>query len=159
MPHPPVDDREDPQRRRERELGELLQELRVVLPGVQFLFGFLLTVPFDNGFKEVTSLEKGIFFVALAAAAAATVFLMAPPVNHRLRWREHDRERLLQTSNRNTIIGTTLLALAITAALFVVTSFIFATGPAVATAVAIAALTAIVWYLVPIFLRHTDSSS
>lgn len=157
MSDKPSDQHEDPQHRRERELNELLQELRVILPGVQFLFGFLLTVPFDSGFKEVTALERSVFFVALVTAAAATVFLMAPPANHRLRWREHDRERVLQTSHRNTIIGTALLALAITASLYIVTSFIFAAGQAIATAVSIATLTLIIWYLVPLFQRTTGS--
>ena len=147
------DSHEDPERRRERELNELLQELRVILPGVQFLFGFLLTVPFDNGFKDVTSLERTIFFVALVAAAAATVFLMAPPANHRLRWREHDRERVLQTSHRNTIVGTVLLAVAIIASLFVVTSTIFQAGVGAATAVSIAVLIAIIWYVTPLLQK------
>ena len=149
-----TDHKEDPRKKREREFGELLQELRVMLPGVQFLFAFLLTVPFTNSFRDVTTPERGVFFVALVSAAAATVFFMATPSNHRVRWREHDRERMLQVANRNTIVGTVLLAIAMTAALFVVTSFIFETGPGVATAAAIALLILIVWYLVPISMRR-----
>ena len=148
------DDHEDPRRRREREFGELLQELRVMLPGVQFLFAFLLTVPFSNTFAKVTTPERGVFFVALIAAAAATVFFMATPSNHRVRWREHDRERMLHVANRNTIVGTALLAIAMTASMYVVTSFIFELGAGVATAAAIAALIGIVWYLVPIAMRR-----
>ena len=144
---------ESPEERRKREMNELLQELRVMLPGVQFLFAFLLTVPFDNGFKDVTSAERTIFFIALCSAAAATVFVMAPPANHRLRWREHDRERLLQVSSRNAIIGTVLLAAAMTSSLYVVTSFIFQGGAGMATAVAIAALILIIWYAVPLIMK------
>ena len=145
---------EDPQERRQRELNELLQELRVMLPGVQFLFAFLLTVPFSSSFGDVKGVSRGIFFVALMSAAAATVFFMAAPTNHRMRWREHDRERLLRLSNRNTIIATALLAIAMVSSLYVVASFIFSVPAGVATAVAVAALILVVWYLIPILMRH-----
>src|SRR5256885_16323521 len=99
----------------DRELIELLNELRVVLPGVQVLFAFLLAVPFANGWARVTDLQRDVFFVAFIATAVASILLIAPSSYHRLRWREGDKEHMLETSNRLAIAGTVFLALGMTA--------------------------------------------
>jgi hypothetical protein len=80
----------------DRELIELLNELRVALPGVQVLFAFLLAVPFANGWERVTDLQRDVFFVAFLATAAASILLIAPSAHHRLRWREGDKEQMLR---------------------------------------------------------------
>src|SRR6184192_1135385 len=100
--------------RHNRELIELLNELRVALPGVQVLFAFLLAVPFANGFPRLGKTDRDIFFVAFIATALSTVLLIAPSSYHRLRWRRHDKERMLKVSNNLTIGGLALLAIAIT---------------------------------------------
>src|SRR5881394_1531035 len=97
---------ETPKERADRELIELLNELRVVLPGVQVLFAFLLAVPFANGWTRVTDLQRDVFFVAFLCTAAASILLIAPSAYHRLRWREGDKEQMLETSNRLAIAGT-----------------------------------------------------
>ena len=101
----------------DRELIELLNELRVAVPGVQVLFAFLLAVPFANGWTRVTDLQRDVFFIAFLATASASILLIAPSAHHRLRWREHDKERLLQTANHLAIAGTVFLAIGMTAAL------------------------------------------
>ena len=93
----------------DRELIELLNELRVALPGVQVLFAFLLAVPFANGWTRVTDLQRDVFFVAFLAAATSTILLIAPSAHHRLRWREGDKERILQRANDLAIAGTVFL--------------------------------------------------
>jgi Kef-type K+ transport system membrane component KefB len=141
---------ETDEQRRDRELIELLNELRVALPGVQVLFAFLLAVPFANGFPKLGKLDRDIFFVAFIATALSTVCLIAPSSYHRLRWREHDKERLLRVSNVLTIAGLALLAIAITAAVFVITDFLFhRTSAAVFTAI-IAAAFLVLWYGLPL---------
>src|SRR3954452_470776 len=97
------DTQQSPRRRDEsraervdRELIELLNELRVALPGVQFLFAFLLIVPFQQSIDKVTAFQRGIYFVALAAAAVATALLIAPAAQHRVLFRQHDKEKLLK---------------------------------------------------------------
>jgi Kef-type K+ transport system membrane component KefB len=141
---------ETDEQRRDRELIELLNELRVALPGVQVLFAFLLAVPFANGFPKLGKLDRDIFFVAFIATALSTVCLIAPSSYHRLRWREHDKERLLRVSNVLTIAGLALLAIAITAAVFVITDFLFhRTWAAVFTAI-IAAAFLVLWYGLPL---------
>ncbi len=91
--------------RENRELIELLNELRIVLPGVQVLFAFLLAVPFANGFPKLDRHDRHVYFVAFIATALSTVLLIAPSSFHRLRWRQHDKERLLQISNRLALPG------------------------------------------------------
>src|SRR4051794_33171551 len=102
---PPTGQREDPTARHHRQLIELLNELRVGLPGVQVLFAFLLTVPFTQRFSQLDGIQRDIYFLAVLATALATTFLIAPSSYHRLRWRQHDKARMLETSNRLAIIG------------------------------------------------------
>src|SRR5256885_7965995 len=109
----------------DRELIELLNELRVVLPGVQVLFAFLLAVPFANGWARVTDLQRDVFFVAFICTAAASILLIAPSAYHRLRWREGDKEQMLRISNRLAIAGTVFLALGMTAVVFLISDILF----------------------------------
>jgi hypothetical protein len=109
----------------DRELIELLNELRVALPGVQVLFAFLLAVPFTNGWDKVTDLERDVFFVAFLCALASSLLLIAPSAYHRLRWREGDKERMLRTANGLAIAGTVFLALAMTAVAFLISDLLF----------------------------------
>jgi uncharacterized protein DUF6328 len=120
----------------DRELIELLNELRVALPGVQVLFAFLLAVPFARGWQRVTNFQRDVFFVAFLCTTAATILLIAPSTYHRLRWREHDKEHMLVTANRLTIAGSVFLALAMISVVLLITDLLFSLGWAiVATAV------------------------
>jgi ABC-type xylose transport system permease subunit len=137
--------------RLDRELMELLQELRVVLPGVQVLLAFLLTAPFQQRFSQLPGSLRNAFFAAIVCATVATALLIAPSAHHRLRWRERDKEHLLRVANRETIWGTLFLAAAIVLALYVVTNVLFATWVALLTAVLAVALFAWLWYALPLF--------
>jgi Family of unknown function (DUF6328) len=139
-----------------RELIELLNELRVVLPGVQVLFAFLLAVPFSNGWKQVTDLQRDVFFLAFIATAIASILLIAPSSYHRLRWREGDKEHMLQTSNRLAIAGTAFLALGMTAAVFLITDILFKASWAALTTALIAGAFAWFWYGLPLIRDVRD---
>jgi hypothetical protein len=134
----------------DRELIELLNELRVALPGVQVLFAFLLAVPFANGWTRVTDLQRDVFFLAFICTAAASILLIAPSAYHRLRWREGDKEQMLRTSNRLAIAGTTFLALGMTAAVFLIADILFKGLWAAVTSAAIAGSFAWFWYGLPL---------
>ncbi len=101
----------------ERQMGELLQEMRIALPGVQFLFAFLLTVPFAARFEDVTGFQRTAYFVALLSTAASAVCLIAVPATHRLRFQQGDRPYIIRTANQYLIAALVLLALGIVAAL------------------------------------------
>ena len=137
----------------DRELIEFLNELRVVLPGVQVLFAFLLAVPFANGWTRVTELQRDVFFVAFIATAAASILLIAPSAYHRLRWREGDKEQLLRTSNRLAIFGTIFLALGMTAAVFLITDLLFKSWWAALTTALVGGAIAWFWYGLPLSRR------
>jgi high-affinity Fe2+/Pb2+ permease len=135
--------------RLDRELMELLNELRVFLPGVQVLLAFLLTAPFNQRFAQLAPAVQEVYFAAVLCATAATVLLMAPSVHHRLRWRQGDKERLLRTGNRFALAGTVFLAAAIVLALWVLTRVLFGAPAALATAAGVAVGFAVLWYVLP----------
>ncbi len=137
----------------DRELIELLNELRVALPGVQVLFAFLLAVPFANGWQRVTDLQRDVFFVAFVATAISSILLIAPSAHHRLRWREGDKERILRTANLLAIAGILFLALGMTAAVFLIADILFRGWWAGLTAALIAAGFAWFWYGLPLVRR------
>jgi Kef-type K+ transport system membrane component KefB len=141
---------ESERERHDRELIELLNELRVALPGVQVLFAFLLAVPFANGFPKLGELDRDIFFVAFISTALSTVALIAPSSYHRLRWRQHDKERMLVASNVLTIVGLALLAIAITCTVFVITDFLFHRAWAATFTAIVAAAFLVLWYGLPL---------
>jgi Family of unknown function (DUF6328) len=129
-----------------RELIELLNELRVALPGVQVLFAFLLAVPFATGWKRVTNFQRDVFFVAFLCTAAATILLIAPSTYHRLRWREHDKEHMLETANKLTIAGSVFLALAMISVVLLITDLLFSFWWAVVATAVVAVGFAWFWY-------------
>jgi Kef-type K+ transport system membrane component KefB len=147
---------ENKEDRHNRELIELLNELRVALPGVQVLFAFLLAVPFASGFPKLGKLDRDIFFVAFIATALSTVLLIAPSSYHRLRWRQHDKERLLVVSNGLTIAGLACLAVAITSTVFVITDFLFHRAWAATFTAFIAACFLLLWYGLPLAAAIQD---
>jgi hypothetical protein len=142
--------------RLDRELIELLNELRVALPGVQVLFAFLLTVPFSQRFGQLTDLQRHTYFGTFVAAALASLFLIAPTAHHRLRWRAHDKERLLRIANSEAIAGTVFLALAITGTIFVITDVLFGVTWAATIAAAFAGLLVWFWYGLPLTRKLQD---
>jgi preprotein translocase subunit SecY len=149
----PDNDRETPEERRNRELIELLNELRVALPGVQVLFAFLLAIPFASGFPKLSELDRDVYFAALIATMVSTALLITPSAYHRFLFRKHDKEKLLETSNRLTIAGLGALAVAMTCALFVITDFLF-NWPMTITVTALTAfLFGFFWYALPLKRR------
>jgi predicted neutral ceramidase superfamily lipid hydrolase len=148
-----TDSEESSAERANRELIELLNELRVALPGVQVLFAFLLTVPFSQRFDQLDSTDRRAYFAAVITTAAATLFLIAPSAHHRVRFRSGIKEHLLKVANLFTVIGLVLLAFAMSAVTYVVTGMLYeGTVPAV-VAGCLAGAFLIVWFLAPFAYR------
>ena len=140
----------------DRELIELLNELRVTLPGVQVLFAFLLIGPFSQGFARVNDLQKYAYLAALVFTALGSAFLIAPTPYHRIRFRDRDKEAMLLIANRLAIAGTVCLAVGMCCALFFVTDFLFHSPvPALVTAL-VAGVIATFWYVVPLVREARD---
>jgi hypothetical protein len=142
--------------RSDRNLLELLNELRVALPGIQILFGFLLIVPFSQRFAEVTPFQEKLYYVVLLLTTIATALLIAPTALHRLLFRRRLKEVIVQDSNRLAIAGLFVLALAITGAVMLITDVLFgAVACAIATIVT-GAMFALLWLGLPLTRRVSE---
>src|SRR5215204_3166114 len=153
MPNPGMgsgDSDEDHKERVNRELIELLNELRVALPGVQVLFAFLLAVPFAQGFTRVTEFQRALFFVVMALTAVSAALLIAPSAWHRLRFRQQDKERILRVSNTMSIAGLTFLALAMTGAMMLIADFIYSPTLTIVSGIVAAVVYGALWYVMPL---------
>ena len=134
-----------------RELLKLLHELRVAIPGVQVLFAFLLVVPFQQGYSRLSALDRDIYFVAVMAAMVATALLIAPSVFHRIRFRDTDKEWLIQMSNRLALGGTFFIAVSMVCTIFLITDVIFGGWQATVATAASAVLFAVLWYGIALY--------
>ena len=135
--------------RLDRNLAELLQELRVALPGVQVLFAFLLAVPFQQNFTEITKFQEKTYFATLIFTTVSAALLIAPTSYHRITFRLQRKEELVQIANRLAIIGLTFLALAMTGAITLITDVLFGALITVVTATAAAMMFLLLWYVLP----------
>ena len=148
---------ESEKERTQRQLIELLQELRVIITGVQVLFAFLLAVPFNQRFASVTSFQKDLYLAILLLTALSTALLMAPTAYHRIRFHQRDRVHIIEVSNRFALAGLATLALAMTGAVLLVTDFLFAdTLLVVVTTAGTAIVFATLWYGLPLARRASD---
>ena len=145
---------ETEEERLDRNLTELLNELRVALPGVQVLFAFLLGVPFTQRFAQLAGYQQDIYFGTLVCAAAATAFLIAPSAHHRIEFRLQDKRHIVFLANKLAIVGLGFLALAMTGVVLLVTDFIFSVVATVITTAVTALTFVILWYVVPLRRRQ-----
>ena len=150
---------EDKASRLDRELIELLNELRVVLPGVQALFAFLLIVPFTERFAGVTGVERAVYLVALLSSALACVLFITAPAFHRLRFRRHDKAQLIRIGNRCAIAGMAWLAVAMVASVFLITEYLMGAGTAALLTGMVAVPIAVLWWIVPVVYGPDRSSA
>lgn len=151
-----ADPEENMQQRRNRELIELLNELRVALPGVQVLFAFLLTVPFSQRFDALADWQRAAYIVTFIGTGVATALFMAPTAYHRIRFRQGDRERMLHTANRFTIVGIAFLAGSMAGAVFLAADLVFGLGFALTMAAGMLVLLAWTWFGLPLTRRVQD---
>jgi uncharacterized membrane protein YhaH (DUF805 family) len=147
------DGRETKSERLDRELIELLNELRVALPGVQVLFAFLLTLPFTGKFGSLSEGERDVYFATFCATIGSVAFLMSPTAFHRLRWRQRDKEAMLRIANVFAVIGLAALAVAISLASYLIADLLFGETGAAVTVGVTAALLAVLWFVLPLGRR------
>ena len=150
---PPKRDETDTERA-DRNLIELLQEVRVVQTGVQVLFAFLLTVPFSSRFDTITSFQRGAYFAALVGSAAASVLLIAPTAVHRILFRLGQKEYMVEVSNRLALGGLVATAVAMVAVMLLVTDVMFGFGVAIVVAALTGVAFVVVWAALPLRRRH-----
>lgn len=149
---------ETEEERLDRNLSELLQELRIALPGVQVLFAFLLAVPFQQNFTKISEFEKRVYFATLLLTALSAALLIAPTAYHRLTFRYQQKHRLVFVSNRLAIAGLLTLALAMTCAVMLITDVLFGTVTTIVTVAFVVAMFGLLWVALPLRrrLRYQD---
>ncbi len=141
---------EDPKERVDRELIELLNELRVALPGVQVLFAFLLVVPFSQRFGVLDATDRRVYFAAVIGSAIASACLIAPSAHHRLRFRSGSKERMLKVANSLSVAGMVALAFSMGCVVYVISSVLYSNAAAAAIAAAVTAGIALLWFVLPL---------
>ncbi|MEA2190154.1 MAG: hypothetical protein QOI73_275 [Solirubrobacteraceae bacterium] len=156
---PPRDSGETEDERLNRELDQLLQELRVAMPGVQVLFAFLLAVPFQQRFVEVTEFQRTVYFGTLLASAVASALFIAPTAYHRMMFRGRDKPRLVEMSSRLALAGLAALAVAMNGAILLVTDLLFEGATVLVTLVLTTVLFAGLWFVLGIVRRLSTERS
>ena len=141
---------ESEKERVDRELIELLNEIRVALPGVQVLFAFLLLLPFQQGFADITDVDRGVYLATFLTSSAAAVLLIAPSSYHRIRFRTGEKQAMLITSNRLVIAGLTALAISMVGVVFLVVDVVVGDLMASVAAAVLAGAFGLFWYVLPI---------
>jgi Family of unknown function (DUF6328) len=144
---------ETPAERADRNFGELLQELRVAQTGVQFLFAFLLTVPFSNRFPALGAERHGIYLATLAATALAAVFLIAPVPHHRVLFGRRRKAELVASSGMLASIGLVFLAVSMVGAVFLIFDVVVGTVAGIGAAVVLAVIFFLLWWVYPMTRR------
>jgi hypothetical protein len=152
------DDRGEAERRRDRQMIELLNELRVALPGVQILFAFLLTVPFSQRFSTLTAFQRDVYYVTLMATVLSTACLIAPSAAHRLRFHQSERAWIVESANELTIVGLGLLAIALGGSVLLITDVMFDGARVWLYSGAVLAVIVGLWFVRPL-LRHVRGMS
>jgi hypothetical protein len=146
---------ETPTERLDRNWSDLLQELRVTQTGVQVLTGFLLTLPFQNRFSQLTTSRQDIYLITVGLAVAATCFLIAPVALHRTLFRQHARRVTVEAAHRLALIGMTLFGGAVTGVVLLIFDVVRGTGVGVTAAVVALVLLLTLWLAMPLYLRAT----
>jgi MFS family permease len=134
----------------DRQLIELLTELRVALPGAQVLLGFLLTAPLASRFGRVSSLDRAVLYASTLVTAAGVLLLMAPSVYHRVRWNKGGKADVVEMGHRLFLAGSGCLALGLFCAVFLIGDLLYGLGAALAGSAVSAAVVAFTWYLLPL---------
>jgi high-affinity Fe2+/Pb2+ permease len=147
---------EDTKQRLEREHGELIQELRALIPGSEVLLGFLLAIRFTEQFGELDDSQRYVYYATLLSTAAALVFFLATSAHHRLRFRAGDKEFALRKGNRDAIAGTVAAAIALTGVIYLVTDLVFGTPEAVVVAALFFAFVVWRWWALALYRAWED---
>jgi hypothetical protein len=148
------DPRDESQAERDdRNLAELLQELRVAGLGVQVLFGFLLSLPFTTVFKQLSGGERDLYLACLILAAVATALLLGPVAYHRVVFRQGQKEKLVRAANTLAILGLITVGLAVSASVLLVAGFVAGYGTGTVIAVLVLVMFGLLWFAFPLTRR------
>jgi hypothetical protein len=138
--------------RLDRELNELLQELRVIQGGILLLVGFLLVIAFSTGFERATEFQKAVYYLTLLATGLAAIVVVAPVVHHRMAFRKHDKERVIVRGNVQILISIALVAFSIFGITVLISDYLYGARVTAAVGAAYLVITTVLWWVLP---RHS----
>jgi hypothetical protein len=145
---------ESREERLDRNTTELIGEMRVAAIGIQVMFAFLLVVPFNAGWKQVTAFERDVYFVALLCIAMAAVLLIAPTIHHRLLFRQRQKGYLVAVGSKLVVVAMSFLAVGLVAILVLISDFLFGAAAAAIVGLGAAAVVGTVWFVIPLHRRR-----
>jgi Family of unknown function (DUF6328) len=137
----------------DRQLIELLNEIRIAMPGAQVLFAFLLAVPFSQRFGELSTTTTRVYFGTILLTATSAALLMAPSAHHRMLFGKHSKERLILVSNRLAIAGMATLAVAMGTTVYVVGDLLYTSGLAILVGSALTVSMSLLWFVAPLLYK------
>lgn len=143
----------------DRNVGELLQELRVAITGVQVFFGFLLSLAFTQKFDDLSRFELTVYVVTLVSCALATVLLIAPVPFHRILFRRGQKEILVVAADRLAMAGLALLAIALSSGVLLITHVVLVNWLAWTLTAMVLACCLVFWYSIPLMIRRRERNS
>ncbi len=152
-------DRRRTDRDADRELSEVVDELRVVLPATTLLFGFLVTLPFSTNFAQMSQPARVAFFVAFVASALAIVVLLGETAYHRLQGRPYDKLQMVDTAGHQLVVALLLLAVAMGAVVLLVLDVVYELSVGVAVAAGVLSLAVVVWLVIPLVRRYRTTNN
>ncbi len=156
MTDPACDEPEETEKQRiERDYDEMLEEIRIALPGGEVMLGFLLTAPFSERFSRLTDLLKGVYLVSLLCVALSTALLLAPTAYHRIRFQAHDKPWITRRGTALVIAAMIVMVPGISGTLFVVTDVIFSRVAAAFVSGATVLFLVGLWFAVPLLRRRS----
>jgi hypothetical protein len=150
---PPDPRHESVAERDDRNLAELIQELRVVSLGVQVLFGFLLSLPFTVAFSRLSGGQRDLYLASIVLSAIATVLLLGPAAYHRLVFRRGMKEHLVSYANKIAVLGLAAVGGAVLTAILLVTSYVAGALPGALITALVACTLVGVWFALPLARR------
>jgi putative flippase GtrA len=145
---------ESEEEREDRNLMELLQELRVVGIGIQVVFGFLLSLPFTTRFARLDAPQRHLYIVTVLLAATGIGLLSAPVAYHRLVFRQHKKDRLVRVANVMALAGLAVVGLAVSSAVLLVTGVVLKGVAVPVISAGVVGMFAVLWFVVPLLSRQ-----
>jgi hypothetical protein len=156
-PHDRPTDEQKPQeggKNPPNDLGDLLEETRIFLPGTQIFAGFLITLPFTNRFEKLTSFQRNPYIAIFLLVFLAIICFIAPAAYHRIARPLHHKQKFKVLATRLLILGLVPFSLSCILSAYFIVHVVLGPGPALATGIAATIPIIVVWWLLPIFRVH-----
>jgi Family of unknown function (DUF6328) len=154
-----TDPDETPEQRLQREHEQLFHELRAIIPGVEVLFAFMLTVAFTERFQQLTDVQRWVYYLTFLCAGVGLLLLLAPASYHRVQFRRGDKEAMMRIANIEALTALIVISLAVAGTVFLITDLMFSTVAAAVVATSMWLMICVLWWVVPLTRRLREAAA